>query len=192
MILWVKSVPQHHLSLYTGHHKRTEVARSWGEVSLLLFAEGWIAVPSTEIQLSITLSSASAKWWHCRQSEHHLSPLHVLSMWCLAVGREGGPCRSLLPLLLPLLLLRWPGAASGSQEGLHVPSRDHCRGGPVPGEGRATPAPQLSVESWTECCIITHPCIQPAASWGWQLMHKLSPDFGGNHLGLFHNSEFSK
>lgn len=40
MILWVKSVPQHHLSLYTGHHKRTEVARSWGEVSLLLFAGG--------------------------------------------------------------------------------------------------------------------------------------------------------
>lgn len=94
-------------------------------------------------------SFASAKWWHCRESKHHLSPLHVLSMQCFTVGRKSGPCRRPLLLLLPLqLLLRpaWCRAAAGAgPQSFNSPKE-----GPVPGKVQVhvnSPLQQLSVQN---------------------------------------------
>lgn len=189
MILWVKSVPQHHLSSHIGHHNRTEVAHPWGRGLAPALCRGvnWSSQHWNPVFHHTLLCKCQVM--ALQGEEHHLSPLHVLSMWCFAVGREGGPCRRLLLLLLPLLLLCWPGVCSGSQEGLHVPSKESCGG------TCATDTSQP--HSWVlgaelTACSITHPWIQCAASWGWRQMHRLPPDFGGNHLWLFHKSEFSK
>lgn len=171
-----------------------------GEFEFLVLKSAVLHSCSHRILTAIAFSFASAKWWHCRERKHHLSPLHVLSMQWFAVGRKSGPCRRLLLLPLPLRLLSrpaWCGAAAGEERAKLwlATARGTAEGDLRQGKGLCTLTPHYSNRvSRTKLisCIITHPWIQCTASWGrWQI-HKLFPDFGERIYFLFHKQEFSK
>lgn len=157
MILWVKSVPQHHLSSHTGHYNRTEVARSEVGGEVLLFAERWAGNPGfhpTPLQEP--------------REESSIRPTARALHGMLCAGREAAPCRRL------------------QQGSLRRGSCARERWGHIT-------APQPSAESWPDCLHHHTPHTHPARCLlGMAANAHMSPDFGGNHLWLFHKSEFSK
>ena len=118
--------------------------------------ESEFLVLKSTVHAAITFSFGSAKWWHCRESKHHLSPLHMLSMQRFTVGRKRGPGRRLLLFPLPLQLLSWPArdraAAVGERAKLWLTAarcsaEERCA---VPGKGQVhikSPSQQLHVDS---------------------------------------------
>lgn len=105
MILWVKSVPQHHLSSHTGHYNRTEVARSEVGGEVLLFAERWAGAPSTN------------------PGFHH-TPLRVPRDG--TAGREQHLSRGTCS---PWDALRWEGGCSSQEAPARIPAEGElCQG----------------------------------------------------------------
>lgn len=141
MILWVKSVPQHHLSSHRGHYNRTEVARSEVGGEVLLFAERWAGNP-----------------------DFHPTPLQEPRD-----GTAGGEQHPSHGTRSPWDALRWKGGCSLQEAAAKDPCGGGAV--PGKGGGTSQHLSWVLRADLTVCTITHPTHIQRAASWGWRQMH---------------------